>query len=37
MRTIIGKREPNDRYDVRSRDFHAMDAQMIYEYMKALQ
>ena len=23
MRTIIGKRNPNDRYDVRSRDCHA--------------
>ena len=23
MRTIIGERKPNDRYDVRSRDFHA--------------
>ena len=27
MRTIIGERKPNDIYDVRSRDFHAMDAQ----------
>ena len=27
MRTIIGKRNPNDRYDVRSRDSHATDAQ----------
>ena len=26
MRTIIGERNPNDRYDVRSRDCHAMDA-----------
>ena len=26
MRTIIGERKPNDRYDVRSRDFHATDA-----------
>ena len=26
MRTIIGERNPNDRYDVRSRDFHATDA-----------
>ena len=26
IRTIIGKRKPNDRYDVRSRDFHAKDA-----------
>ena len=26
MRTIIGERKPNDRYDVRSRDCHAMDA-----------
>ena len=30
MRTIIGKRNPNDRYDVRSRDFHATDAHMSY-------
>ena len=28
MRTIIGERKPNDRYDVRSRDFHATDAHM---------
>ena len=27
MRTIIGERKPNDRYDVRSRDCHATDAQ----------
>ena len=26
MRTIISERKPNDRYDVRSRDCHAMDA-----------
>ena len=26
MRTIIGERNPNDRYDVRSRDCHAIDA-----------
>ena len=26
MRTIIGERKPNDRYDVRSRDCHATDA-----------
>ena len=31
MRTIIGERKPNDRYDVRSRDCHATDAQMSYE------
>ena len=31
MRTIIGKRNPNDRYDVRSRDCHAMNAHMSYE------
>ena len=37
MRTIIGERKPNDRYDVRSRDYHVTDAQMSYEYMKALQ
>ena len=30
MRTIIGERKPNDRYDVRSRDCHATDAQMRY-------
>ena len=30
MRTIIGERKPNDRYDVRSRDFHVMDAHMSY-------
>ena len=30
MRTIIGKRKPNDRYDVRSRDCHATDAHMSY-------
>ena len=23
MRTVIGERKSNDRYDVRSRDFHA--------------
>ena len=32
MRTIIGERKPNDRYDVRSSDCHAMDAQMSYKY-----
>ena len=26
MRTIIGERRPYDRYDVRSRDFHATNA-----------
>ena len=26
MRTIIGKRKSNDRYDVRSRDCHATNA-----------
>ena len=30
MRTIRGERRPNDRYDVRSRDCHAMDAHMSY-------
>ena len=30
MRTIIGERKPNDKYDVRSRDFHATDAHMRY-------
>ena len=30
MRTIIGKRKPNDRYDVRSRDCHATDAHVSY-------
>ena len=30
MRTIIGERKPNDRYDVRSRDIHAMDAHVNY-------
>ena len=30
MRTIIGERKPNDRYDVRSRDCHAMDAHVSY-------
>ena len=30
MRTIIGERKPNDRYDVRRRDCHATDAHMIY-------
>ena len=30
MRTIIGERKPNDRYDVRSRDCHATDAHMRY-------
>ena len=28
MRTIIGERMPYDRYDVRSRDCHATDAQV---------
>src|SRR4051812_44045285 len=28
MRTIIGERKKNDRYDVRSRDCHATDAHM---------
>ena len=28
MRTIIGERNPNDRYDVMSRDCHATDAHM---------
>ena len=37
MSTIIGERKPNDRYDVRSRDCHATDAEMSYEYIKALQ
>ena len=32
MRTIIGERKLNDRYDVRSRDCHATDAHMSYEY-----
>ena len=31
MRTIIGERKPNDIYDVRSRDCHAMDAQISHE------
>ena len=31
MRTIIGERKPNDRYDVRSRDCHATDAHKSYE------
>ena len=30
MWTIIGERNPNDRYDVRSRDCHAIDAHMRY-------
>src|SRR3954463_13806745 len=30
MRTITGERRPNDRYDVRSWDCHAMDAHMSY-------
>ena len=30
MRTIIGERKTNDRYDVRSRDCHATDAHMSY-------
>ena len=30
MRTIIGERKPNDRYDVMSRDCHAMDAHASY-------
>ena len=29
-RTIIGEKKPNDRYDVRTRDFHATDALMSY-------
>ena len=28
MRTTIGERKPNDRYDVRSRDCHATYARM---------
>ena len=31
MRTTIGERKPNDRYDVRSRDCHATDALMSYK------
>ena len=31
MRTIIGERKPNDRYYVRNRDCHAMDAHMSYD------
>ena len=30
MRTIIGERKPNDRYDVRSRDCQATDAHVSY-------
>ena len=30
MRTIIGERKSNDRYDVRSRDWHATDADVSY-------
>ena len=30
MRSIIGERNPNDKYDVRSRDCHATDALMRY-------
>ena len=30
MRTTIGERKPNDRYDVRSRDCHVADAHMSY-------
>ena len=30
MRTIIGERQPNDRYDVRSKDCHATDAHVSY-------
>ena len=30
MRIIIGERRPYDRYDVRSRDFHATDAHVSY-------
>ena len=30
MRTIICERRPYDRYDVRSRDCHAMDAHVSY-------
>ena len=28
LRTIIGEKRPYDRYDVRSRDFHATNAQV---------
>ena len=35
MRTIIGERKPNDRYDVKSRDWHATYAQMIYGYQSS--
>ena len=31
MRTIIGERKTNDRYDVRSTDCHATDAHMSLE------
>ena len=31
MRTIIGDRKPNDRYDMRSRDCDAPDPHMSYE------
>ena len=34
MRTIIGERRPYDRYDVRSRDFHATDAHTSLELSK---
>ena len=30
MRTIIGERKPNDRYVVRRRECHAMDAHVSY-------
>ena len=30
MWTIIGKRKPYDRYDVRSKHFHATDARVSY-------
>ena len=30
MRTIMGERKPNDRYDVRTMDCHAIDAHMSY-------
>ena len=32
MRTTLGEGKPNGRYGVRSRDFHATDANMSYEY-----
>ena len=30
MRTTIGERKPNDRYDVRSRDSHVTEGHMSY-------